>query len=196
MGDVIRIIIAEPSTLIREGLMQVLKATAHQFYIHKVDSLEQIWDLQQRHTIDVVCINPGIVLQAPEQISRLRSSMEAASWGGIVYSYYDPRLLSQFNFLLHITDEPNVIVDTILQAANYSRQAENSSQHALSDREIDVLRLLVAGKSNKEIADALNISVHTVISHRKNISVKTGIKSVSGLTIFAVVKNLINVSGF
>ena len=45
---------------------------------------------------------------------------------------------------------------------------------------------------NKEIADKLNVSVHTVISHRKNITRKTGIKSVAGLTIYAMVNNLID----
>ena len=50
---------------------------------------------------------------------------------------------------------------------------------------------MVAGHSNKEIADKLNISIHTVISHRKNITEKTGIKSLSGLTIFAISKKII-----
>jgi DNA-binding CsgD family transcriptional regulator len=50
------------------------------------------------------------------------------------------------------------------------------------------------GLSNKEVADKLSISTHTVISHRKNISLKTGIKSLSGLTIFAVVKGLVDLN--
>ena len=54
---------------------------------------------------------------------------------------------------------------------------ENSSQEPLSERETEVLEQLVNGLSNKEIADKLNISIHTVISHRKNITQKTGIKS-------------------
>ena len=45
---------------------------------------------------------------------------------------------------------------------------------------------------NKEIADQMNISIHTVISHRKNITRKTGIKSVSGLTVYALLNNLID----
>ena len=58
--------------------------------------------------------------------------------------------------------------------------------HELSVREIEVLRLLVRGYINKEIADRLHISQTTVISHRKNIIEKLGIKSVPGLTIYAV----------
>jgi DNA-binding NarL/FixJ family response regulator len=69
---------------------------------------------------------------------------------------------------------------------------QDHAEDVLSDREIDILKLLTTGLSNKEIADKLNISVNTVITHRKNISQKTGIKSVSGLTIYAVVKKLIS----
>lgn len=58
--------------------------------------------------------------------------------------------------------------------------------HELSAREIEVLVLITKGLINKEIADKLNISLTTVISHRKNITEKLGIKSVSGLTIYAV----------
>ena len=48
------------------------------------------------------------------------------------------------------------------------------------------------GMTNKEIADRYNISIHTVISHRKNIARKTGIKSVSGLTVYALLNNMID----
>lgn len=63
--------------------------------------------------------------------------------------------------------------------------------HELSAREIEVLTLIVRGLINKEIADRLNISLTTVISHRKNITEKLGIKSVSGLTIYAVMHGYI-----
>ena len=58
--------------------------------------------------------------------------------------------------------------------------------HELTAREIEVLVLVVKGLINKEIAGRLNISLTTVISHRKNITEKLGIKSVSGLAIYAV----------
>lgn len=63
----------------------------------------------------------------------------------------------------------------------------------LSPREIEVLRLVVEGKINKEIAEQLNIALATVISHRKNIVEKLGIRSVAGLTIYAVMKRLIEI---
>ena len=64
-------------------------------------------------------------------------------------------------------------------------------QEILSAREMEVLVLITKGLINKEIADKLNISLTTVITHRKNITEKLGIKSVSGLTIYAVMNGYI-----
>ena len=65
---------------------------------------------------------------------------------------------------------------------------------ALSDREKDVIVSLVQGMSNKEIADHLCISVNTVITHRRNIARKLQIHSPAGLTIYAIVNNLVDIS--
>lgn len=66
-------------------------------------------------------------------------------------------------------------------------------EHDLSPREVEVLVLVVKGYINKEIADRLNISISTVISHRKNITDKLGMKSVSALTIYAVLRGYISI---
>ena len=72
------------------------------------------------------------------------------------------------------------------------RPENNSSviRQPLTKRETEVLRLLTQGLLNKEIADQLGISLHTVISHRKNIISKLGIKTVSGLTIYAMMHGI------
>lgn len=69
---------------------------------------------------------------------------------------------------------------------------ENSSR--LSDREIEVLALVAQGCINKEIADRLNIALTTVISHRKNITEKLGMKSVSALTVYAVMNGYVDIN--
>lgn len=61
----------------------------------------------------------------------------------------------------------------------------------LSQREQEVLKLIAQGKINKEIADILCISINTVITHRKNISTKLGIKSAQGLSLYALMNGLI-----
>ena len=70
--------------------------------------------------------------------------------------------------------------------------AVSNTEHDLSPREIEVLVLVTKGYINKEIAERLNISLTTVISHRKNITEKLGIKSVSALAIYAVMHGYVN----
>ena len=78
------------------------------------------------------------------------------------------------------------------------RLTETESEHLsdggyeLTDREREILISVARGRTNKEIADEHNISIHTVISHRKNITRKTGIKSVAGLTVYALLNNMID----
>ena len=61
----------------------------------------------------------------------------------------------------------------------------------LSDREQDILKTVALGYSNKEIADELHISINTVITHRKNITEKLGIKTIAGLTVYAMLNGII-----
>ena len=80
---------------------------------------------------------------------------------------------------------------TIVLAGGDKAMHIEKTEHELSVREIEVLILITKGLINKEIADKLNISLTTVISHRKNITEKLGIKSVSGLTVYAVMNGYI-----
>jgi DNA-binding CsgD family transcriptional regulator len=82
-----------------------------------------------------------------------------------------------------------------LQPRQRKTVARTHEQHEkLSPREIEVMTLIVQGLINKEIADKLNISLPTVITHRKNIMIKLKIKSVSALTIFAVMHGYVDIS--
>jgi DNA-binding NarL/FixJ family response regulator len=74
---------------------------------------------------------------------------------------------------------------------NYESNGTENNK-GLSTRETDVLQLIVKGITNKEIADKLNISLNTVLSHRKNITSKLGIKTISGLTYYAIMNGLIS----
>jgi DNA-binding NarL/FixJ family response regulator len=71
---------------------------------------------------------------------------------------------------------------------------KDSQPKLLSDREIEVMSLIVKGCINKEIADKLNIGMTTVITHRKNIMEKLGLKSVSALTIYAVMHGYVDIN--
>ena len=98
---------------------------------------------------------------------------------------------------LNICQDEKALVKSILQMHERGHHKScnhphtTPTEHELSAREIEVLVLITKGFINKEIAEKLNISLTTVISHRKNITEKLGIKSVPGLTIYAVMNGYV-----
>lgn len=96
----------------------------------------------------------------------------------------------------HITIKaPQEIIIEQLQhllANDNSGTMTGDTSKELSTRETDVLQLIVKGITNKEIADKLSISLNTVLTHRKNITAKLGIKTVSGLTFYAIMNGIIS----
>ena len=107
---------------------------------------------------------------------------------------------------LHAEVEDHIFIPAIRRLEQRLRQSDVSNKishmialsptntEALSDREKDVIVSLVQGMSNKEIANHLCISVNTVITHRRNIARKLQIHSPAGLTIYAIVNNLVDIS--
>ena len=108
---------------------------------------------------------------------------------------------------LHAQVEDSIFVPAIRRLERQSRQSEVTKNitsmvfkggadmgEALSDREKDVIIGVVQGMQNKEIADHLCISVNTVITHRRNIARKLQIHSAAGLTIYAIVNGLVDIS--
>ncbi len=108
---------------------------------------------------------------------------------------YDPNLCYAVILALGALERDITCNDRIRELlwhrAHAHRNAAAPSGKALTARETDVLRLIVQGKINREIADELFISFNTVLTHRKNITSKLGIKSVSGLTMYALMHGLV-----
>jgi DNA-binding CsgD family transcriptional regulator len=113
----------------------------------------------------------------------------------IKYLHIDPEIQSEpSRNRINLYDSHSLVVSKVNELLNaFGSKGEEKTLNELTRRETDVLRLVSRGLSNKEIADKLSISIHTVISHRKNITEKTGIKSASGLTMYAVLKKIIDI---
>ena len=106
----------------------------------------------------------------------------------------------------HVLVEDEIFIPAIRRLENRLRQndvsmkissminAESAGQETLSDREKDVVVGVVQGMTNKEIADHMCIALNTVITHRRNIARKLQIRSAAGLTIYAIVNKLVDIS--
>lgn len=93
--------------------------------------------------------------------------------------------------VLMSTQPETVLIEKLRTLLSYNSKQKEFNENELSPRERDVLKLVAQGLLNKEIAETLNISLHTVISHRKNITRKLGIKTVAGLTLYALMNGII-----
>ena len=94
---------------------------------------------------------------------------------------------------ISLYDDIESLVKKISVLMNFSDDEEDD-QDALSQREKEIICCVVRGMTNKEIAEKLYISVHTVITHRRNITRKLQIHSAAGLTIYAIVNKLVELS--
>ena len=109
--------------------------------------------------------------------------------------------LADFHSLCINVPEAQLVRQLLMMVQHNHHQGKNLppvpkalTAKILSDREIEVLALIVQGLINKEIADRLNIGLTTVITHRKNIMDKLGMRSVSALTIYAVMHGYVDIN--
>ncbi len=135
--------------------------------------------------------NTGIVQNRLKEFTNLKNQYTGVRWIGIIYAYYNNSILKQFDNLFPITENVSKIIQIINKICNNKTSDKQQNEH-LTERETDVLKWLAKGLSNKGIADKLNVSIHTINTHRKNIMDKTSIRSLAGLTVYAVSKGIIS----
>ena len=190
-----KIIIIEPSEVIREGVKLFIERIPRfevRFCFSDLQSFENKLIKEDFH---IIIINPSIIkFYETVPIRTFFSDYPAVYLIALLYQYVDAETVQHFDGILDIYDEGWKIPKKILKITETARPKNNQSTDniELSDREKEVLIALAQGFANKETADKLHISTHTVISHRKNIVRKTGIKTVSGLTLYAMFNNLIS----
>lgn len=192
--QLIHIAIFEPSHIIYEGLANILLRSTYHFQLYRFDNLEEFENSGLKYNLDLIIINPSLVQNILRNLAHLKRTNSHIIWSALVYSYFDRETLLMFDSTIQINESPETIINSIYKQVNITMQnTDTTISEQITERETDVLKLLVKGLSNKEIADKLNISIHTVISHRKNIIQKTGIKSQAGLTIYAISNKIVSI---
>lgn len=189
-----RIVVIEPSEIIQAGLKVALEGNAQWQIVATLNDTQRIEERLAPLRADVVIINPTLVeyhlrAQICEQFADDTVVL------ALVNGYMDSNIGEQFAGMIDIFEPICRIEQRLTEALDKKRGATPSKfakdLYELTDREKDILVAAVKGLTNKEISVQLNISIHTVISHRKNISRKTEIKSLSGLTVYALLNGLI-----
>ena len=188
-----KIAIADPSPVILAGLASMLQSLPDCEVVLQSDDMHTVTMRLAILKPDVLVINPVMVDYSKRRMVRsLFENLPDMRIVALVSSFMENTVLRQFHGIIEINDDLQRIKSTLQQVtAQHSQQENEIDSSLLSDREKEVLICLAKGKKNNEIAEALHISAHTVITHRKNIVRKTGIKSVSALTVYAILNNLL-----
>ena len=190
-----KIAIIDSNTLAMLGLKQLLQQVMP---FMSIDALTSFSELEAAHhedyahffvSMDIVLRNRAFFSKYPRKTIVLALSMS------------DTSLLREFHSLC-INQPESMLIRQLLQL---QQSAHNGGRHLppmphimqqkiLTDREIEVMSLIVQGLINKEIAHRLHIGLATVITHRRNIMEKLGLKSVSALTIYAVTHGYVDIN--
>lgn len=144
---------------------------------------------------DVIVVDPVVFEYAVRgNVRSVISQYSDAAVVGLQSISMSDEAWKQYDEVVNIYDAPPVIIRKLRSALSSRTELPKLEGEELSAREKEILVCVAKGMLNKEIADHFNISIYTVITHRKNITRKTGIRTVAGLTVYALLNNLIDYS--
>lgn len=185
--------VAETSYIIRKGLVYALSQSST---VSKVVELKELDDISYQLGIlrpDALLINPMLLGHSSKNDVKQQLNLDKnISVIALVYNLIDERFYQSYDAVIRINDSESKI-EEVLTACLVKEKEKPSEQEELSEREKEILISVIKGMSNKEIAEYHNISIHTVITHRRNIGRKLDIHSVSGLTIYAILNKFIDI---
>ena len=191
--DVINIAVAETSMIVRTGLISVLKHLPDlNIQTLEVSSIDGLHLCMESHKPDILIINP--MFDGWINLEELKQKHEAheTKFISLICSVVDSNVLKGYDDSINLFDNIESLSSKISLMMNFEEDDEDTD--SLSQREKEILGCVVRGMTNKEIAEKLYISVHTVITHRRNLTRKLQIHSAAGLTIYAIVNKLVDIS--
>lgn len=189
----LKIVIAESSVIIRSGLAVVLRRLPN-LSVQPVEiaTPESLTHYMQMHTPDIVIANPNFGGWFDLTTFKAAHEKSGIRYMALISSVTDPNMLKAYDGHFSICDDLDTIAAQINQILHTEEpEEENGEQDVLSQREKEIVTCVVKGMTNKAIADKLFLSIHTIITHRRNIARKLQIHSPAGLTIYAIVNKLV-----
>lgn len=184
-----RILLVEQSEPLAIGMKVIVESTGEFCVIDTVGSLSD--KTMMENNADIVIANP--VIEGFSSLERIKS-MHKGLLKVIILAHenYPDRITGAFDNVISIYDSKAKVLKKLRTVVeSQSDQYENRTE--LSAREKEILGAVANGLTNKEIAEKYFISVNTVLTHRRNITSKLGINTISGLTVYAVIHGLLDV---
>lgn len=188
-----KVVLIEPSEIIATGIAEIINRNP-EFSIMQTLSNPTYYNANTE--TDIIIINPAVIDYNERFDIRSYFGGTNSTLVALAHSNYEENVLRQYDDCIGIYDNTARIIQKLKSAMEQNAQNPKSDINELSTRERDILTAVAKGKTNKEIADEFNISIYTVISHRRNISQKLGINSIPGLTVYAIMNKLVDMSDF
>ena len=188
------VVLIEPSEIVATGIDSIINGNP-QFNVVQTLNDPSYYNSNDSD-VDIVVINPTVVDYNDRLDIRSWLGTENTALVALTHSNYEESVLRQYDECIGIYDNTARIIQKLKNAIDENRKNPKNDLNELSSREKDILAAVAMGKTNKEIADEFNISIYTVISHRRNISQKLGINSIPGLTVYAIMNKLVDMSDF
>ena len=195
MNDLsVKIAIAEPSVILRSGLAAALKRIQGiHIQVFEISSIDLLANYIRLHKPGVLILNPaywGIV-----DLHKLKeeSGNKELKCFAFLSCLTDENILKQYDERISIYDSVDQLKVKLNKLFETPIEETTDDTEILSQREKEILTCVVKGQTNKEIAQTLFLSTHTVITHRRNIVRKLEIHSTAGLTIYAIVNKLVEI---
>lgn len=192
--ETLKVAIAETSVIIRSGLALVLKRIQGiKLLPIEVVSPEALSDCIRIHKPDILIINPAFPGYFDVRKFKEETAAKDIRCIALICSVGDRSVIRDYDEAVSLYDDPEVLKEKFNRLLNVQEEEGGilAGQEVLSTREKEIITCVVKGMTNKEIADALFLSAHTVITHRRNIARKLQIHSPAGLTIYAIVNKLV-----
>lgn len=190
----ILIAVAETSVIVRIGLVTVLKRLSDlNIQTVEVTSKEGLQHCMEAHSPQILIVNPQFEGWFDADLFREHCQQPDIKVVALLSSFVDSNRLKGYDEHISLFEDADSLEKKISVLMNFADE-DDGDQDALSLREKEIICCVVRGMTNKEIAEKLYISVHTVITHRRNITRKLQIHSAAGLTIYAIVNKLVELS--
>lgn len=191
-----RVLILEPSVIIAEGLKHVVDDLAGFDVCGMITELEGGLEATlEAYDTDIIIADPAIAdIRSRSGLHETIKNLTGVPVLAILTSATDAGFTQDFEGQIYLSDKTAEVEQKISAAVSVNANETRGDGEELSAREKEILVCVAKGMLNKEIADHYNISIYTVITHRKNITRKTGIKTVAGLTVYALLNNLIDMN--
>lgn len=192
----IKLVIADNSPIVRSGLIAVLRhIPGLKIQPYEVQTQSSLQNYIFMHEPDLVIVNP--IFNGWFDIKAFKAGLKKTSikFMALLSAVIDTAVLKDYNDSFTIYDDVEQISTKIAKLLSEDSDKDQSAENEnLSQREKEIIVGVVKGLTNKEIADKLCLSIHTVITHRRNVSRKLQIHSPAGLTIFAIVNGLVELN--